>query len=99
MRTAALSIAAALVYAVLLAITKSLPRYDCITFVVFVACIFRELRFANERTRTVTLHVITQIFLASFIIHLWTIGYEGRNAVFGGILPWSDSHDYYEDSL
>lgn len=92
-------VVAALSYAFLLALTKSVPRYDCIAFVVFVFFIFRELRHATPRMRTIAVHLVTQVFLLGFLVHLWTIGYEGRNAVFGGILPWSDSHDYYEDSL
>jgi hypothetical protein len=53
----------------------------------------------TPRGRVIALHVATQVIVVSWVVHLWTLGYEGRNAVFGGILPWSDSYDYYNDAL
>jgi len=92
------SIAAALLYGVLLGVLKAVPRYDCILVAVAVG-IFRLLERATPRGRTFALHAITLTLCASYLVHLWTLGYEGRNAVFGGILPWSDSHDFYDDAL
>lgn len=99
MRSALLAIGAALAYGALLAVAKVVPRYDCIALPVFLVLIFRELDRATPRARAVGLHGVTVVLLGAFLVHLWTLGYEGRNAVFGGILPWSDSHDYYGDSL
>jgi hypothetical protein len=45
------------------------------------------------------LHAVTQIIVLSWVINLWTLGYEGRSAVFGGILPWSDSFGFLNDAL
>lgn len=83
----------------MLAVAKVVPRYDCIALVVFLVFIFRELDRATPRARSIGLHGVTVVLLGAFLVHLWTLGYEGRNAVFGGVLPWSDSHDYYGDSL
>lgn len=101
MRSVLLSVAAAFVYGLLLAVAKAVPRYDCIALVAFLFFIFRELDrpSVTARARAYALHGVTVILLGSFLVHLWTLGYEGRNAVFGGVLPWSDSHDYYGDSL
>jgi hypothetical protein len=99
LRSVALAIGAALAYAAMLALVKVVPRYDCIALVLFLFFIFRELDRTTPGLRTVTLHTVTVILMSAFLVHLWTLGYEGRNAVFGGVLPWSDSHDYYGDSL
>lgn len=93
------SIGASLVYALLLAVGKVVPRYDCILLMALLVGVFRLLRDVPRRIRTIGLHAVTQILLLSFLVHLWTIGYEGRNAIFGGIIPWSDSFDYLDDSL
>ncbi|HWL89040.1 MAG TPA: hypothetical protein VNO21_24725, partial [Polyangiaceae bacterium] len=53
----------------------------------------------DDLTRKLALHLVTQILVLSFLVHLWTLGYEGRNAVFGGILPLSDSNGFYDDAL
>jgi hypothetical protein len=98
-RPALLAIGAALAYGALLAVAKVVPRYDCIALVAFLFFIFRELDRASPRARTFGLHGVTVVLLGAYLVHLWTLGYEGRNAVFGGVLPWSDSHDYYGDSL
>jgi hypothetical protein len=89
----------ALAYGIALAILKWLPLYDCVFLVLLVIAVFRALEFANERTRTLTLIAVSFILNASFLVRLWTLGYEGRNAVFGGILPWSDSSDFLSDAL
>jgi len=91
------SILLVLGYGVLLAVLKWVPRYDCITLVLVLGFAFRWLD--RSPARTLALHVVTQLLVLSFVVHLWTLGYEGRNAVFGGILPWSDSHDFYDDAL
>lgn len=92
-------VAAALVYALALAWAKWLPRYDCITLVALLAATFRVLDDAEPKHRALAIHGVTQVLLGAFLVHLWTIGWEGRNAVFGGIIPWSDSFDYYDDAL
>ncbi|WP_394847562.1 hypothetical protein LZC95_08860 [Pendulispora brunnea] len=84
-------------YAMALAVFKWVPRYDCITLTVVLVLVFRWLD--RSPARTWLMHAITQVLVAAFVVHLWTLGYEGRNAVFGGILPWSDSHDFYDDAI
>jgi hypothetical protein len=91
-------IAAVVLYALAFAGAKWLPRYDCITFVVVLAGVFRVLAPVAPRARTLAVHVIAQVLAFALVDHLWTLGYEGRNAVFGGIVPWSDSYDYYDDA-
>jgi hypothetical protein len=98
-RRVAGAVAAVAVYAVLLAGLKLLPRYDCITLVVLLVGVFRLLSGVSRRARTFAVHAIAQILGFAFLEHLFTLGYEGRNAVFGGIIPWSDSFDFYDDAL
>ncbi|AKV02349.1 hypothetical protein AKJ09_09012 [Labilithrix luteola] len=93
------SIVATLCYAVVLAGFERLPRYDALVVVVLAASIFRALDRASISARAVAIHTITAVLLGSLLVHLWTVGYEGRNAVLGGILPWSDSYDFYDDAL
>ena len=93
------AIGAAVVYALVLAWGKVVPRYDCILLMGVLVGIFRVLRDVPRRIRTIGIHAVAQVLILSFLVHLWTIGYEGRNAVFGGIIPWSDSFDYLDDSL
>ncbi len=92
-------VAAIVVYSVLLAGLKWFPRYDCITLLALLVVVFRVLASVSPRARAIAVHAIAQILCFAFIDHLWTLGYEGRNAVFGGILPWSDSMDFYDDAL
>lgn len=98
-RSPLVCIAAAASYGILLAVAKAVPRYDCIALPIVLWLVFRRLDDATPRGRAFGLHGVTLVLLGSFLLHLWTLGYEGRNAVFGGILPWSDSYDYYGDSL
>lgn len=94
-----LCIGAAVAYGLVLAVAKAVPRYDCIALPVVLWFVFRRLDAATPRGRVLGLHGVTLALVFAWLIHLWTLGYEGRNAVLGGILPWSDSHDYYGDSL
>lgn len=94
-----LCIAAALAYGTVLVVAKALPRYDCIALSIVLWFVFQRLDAATPRGRALGLHGVTLVLLGAWLLHLWTLGYEGRNAVLGGILPWSDSHDYYGDSL
>ena len=85
-------------YAFALAVLKWFPRYDCALVAVVLAA-FRALSLATPRDRARAVFATSLVLLVAFLVHLWTLGYEGRNAVFGGILPWSDSHDFYDDAL
>ena len=89
----------AVLYAIVLAILKCLPVNDALTLAAAIWSIFLILERCTLRTRILALHVATQVLVLAWVVHLWTLGYEGRNAVFGGILPWSDSYDYYNDAL
>lgn len=86
------------VYGLVLAVAKWVPRYDC-AVVLVAAAAFRALDVAPPRSRERALFACSAVLLCAFLVHLWTLGYEGRNAVFGGILPWSDSHDFANDAL
>jgi hypothetical protein len=99
MKAAIAAIATSAVYAAIYAYFKWLPRYDCVLLPVVVAGIFAALDRASGRARFAALVAVSQLFLLAFLVHLWTLGYEGRNAVFGGILPWSDSQGFYSDAL
>ncbi|WP_394824250.1 hypothetical protein [Pendulispora albinea] len=94
---AAASVALALVYGVVLAVFKWVPRYDCIVFTGVLVLVFRWLD--GNRARPLALHLVTQVLVVSLVAHLWTLGYEGRNAIFGGVLPWSDSYTFYDDAV
>lgn len=97
------AIAAALgaigLYAVAVAGFKWLPLYDCVVLPPLLALVFRALDPFDRRARTRVLVGAGALLVAAFLLRLWTLGYEGRNAVFGGILPWSDSGDFYSDAL
>jgi hypothetical protein len=93
------SIAAIVVYALALAIFKWLPLYDCVVLVPLLAAIFRELDRAPPRLRAASLSTLSAVLAIALLARLWTLGYEGRNAIFGGILPWSDSGDFLSDAL
>ncbi|MCL2779092.1 MAG: hypothetical protein FWD73_13915 [Polyangiaceae bacterium] len=96
-------LALALAYAVAYAGPKIFPRYDCIVVVALAALVFHTCTHtsieSSPRARAFTIHATTQLLVVATLVHLWTLGYEGRNAVFGGILPWSDSRDFYNDAL
>ena len=99
-RSAAIAgVLTAVLYAIVLAILKWIPVNDALTLAAAIWVMFRLLERCTPRTRAIALHVATQVLVVSWVVHLWTLGYEGRNAVFGGILPWSDSYDYYNDAL
>ena len=88
-----------LAYALALAGFKWIPINDALCFTGMIAIAFWFLRDCSRGDRAIGLNVCAQILVVCWILHLWTLGYEGRNAVLGGILPWSDSFDYYNDSL
>ena len=99
-RSAAIaSVLIAVLYAIVLAVLKWIPVNDALTLAAAIWGMFLLLERCTPRARVLALHVATQVLVVSWVIHLWTLGYEGRNAVFGGILPWSDSYDYYNDAL
>jgi hypothetical protein len=89
----------AVLYAIVLAVLKWIPVNDALTLAAAVWGMFLLFERCTPRARVLALHVATQVLVISWVVHLWTLGYEGRNAVFGGILPWSDSYDYYNDAL
>ncbi len=88
-----------LAYVFAFAILKWVPHYDCIVFVLVVLAAFRALEMLDPRPRTIALHALTQVLVFAYVVHLWTLGYEGRNAVLGGTMPMSDSFDFFEDAL
>jgi len=89
----------ALLYAGLLVGLRWLPINDALVFGLMLTAVVTLLDRCSPARRGVTLHAITQVIVLSWVLSLWTIGYEGRSAVFGGILPWSDSFDYTNDAL
>lgn len=98
-RAAAMAAAISVLYGVALAVFKVLPVNDALVFVALLAAIVMTLDRCDGRRRTLALHAVTQLIVLGWVYHLWTLGYEGRNAVFGGILPWSDSFDFLNDAL
>lgn len=90
---------ASLAYAMALAVFKWLPRYDCLVGLALLLGSFRLLEPQSHPTRTVAVLGMSALLLTSFLVHLWSLGYEGRNAVFGGVLPWSDSIGFYSDAM
>lgn len=93
------ALAVTLLYGVALALFKLLPLNDALLFSAMLVAVFLLLDRCQEKTRGLMLHVVTQIIVLSWVIHLWTLGYEGRYAIFGGILPWSDSFGFLQDAL
>ena len=87
------------VYAVLVGVLHWLPVNDALVFVALLWGVFKILERCTVRARTVALYAITEILLLSWILELWTVGFGGRNMIFGGILPWSDAGGYYDGAL
>jgi hypothetical protein len=107
-----LLLAAMVLYAAAMAWYKVLPLYDCVVLVPLLAVAFWVVdrvdaarpgddpaRLETTRLRAVVLFGASAILCTAFLVRLWTLGYEGRNAVVGGILPWSDSADFQSDAL
>jgi hypothetical protein len=95
----AAAFALALVYGVALAVFKLLPLNDALAFAALLVAMFLLLARCPGTMRRLLLHAITQVIVLAWVINLWTLGYEGRSAVFGGILPWSDSFGFLNDAL
>lgn len=98
-RAAAAALVLAIVYGVALAVFKLLPLNDALVFAIVLVAVFLLLDRCTVTTRGLMLHAVTQVIVLSWVINLWTLGYEGRSAVFGGILPWSDSFGFLNDAL
>lgn len=98
-RGRALALGATLLYALALAGPKWLPLYDCVVLPALIAGVFWTFDRFDPPVRAGALLGVSAILVGAFLLRLWTLGYEGRNAVFGGILPWSDSADFYSDAL
>jgi hypothetical protein len=96
---AAAALAIAVLYGVALAVFKLLPLNDALMFAIVLVAVFLLLDRCMATTRVLMLHAVTQVIVLSWVINLWTLGYEGRSAVFGGILPWSDSFGFLSDAL
>jgi hypothetical protein len=97
--SAAAALALALTYGLVLAVCKLLPLNDALAFSGVLIVIVLLLDRCSGRTRGLVLHAIVQVIVLSWVMNLWTLGYEGRSAVFGGILPWSDSFGFLNDAL
>jgi hypothetical protein len=97
--SAVTALAIALAYGVALAVFKLLPLNDALVFAGALIAIALLLDRCPARMRGLMLHAVVQVLVLSWVINLWTLGYEGRSAVFGGILPWSDSFGFLNDAL
>lgn len=93
------ALALTIVYGVALAVFKLLPLNDALAFAALLGLVFLLLGRCSGTPQRLLLHAITQVIVLSWVINLWTLGYEGRSAVFGGILPWSDSFGFLNDAL
>lgn len=91
--------AVAIAYGAVLVVLRLLPINDALVFVLMLAGVTYLLDRCGDHRRRWVLHAITQIIALSWVFSLWTVGYEGRSAVFGGILPWSDSFGFLDDAL
>lgn len=84
-------------YGIAASVFNLLPFNDALSFAVVLAAIFVVV--SRCHARKLALHLVVQILVLASVFHLWLLGYEGRSAVFGGILPWSDSFDFLNDAL
>jgi hypothetical protein len=89
----------AAVYGVVVSVFHWLPVNDALVFVLLLWGTFALLERCSVRARTIAIYVVTEIFLLSWILDLWTVGFGGRNMIFGGILPWSDAGGYYDGAV
>lgn len=92
----------AALYSVLIVVLRAVPRHDCLLLPLGLFAAFRFMDrepAVSEKRRPLLLLGVTVVLLTGVLLQLWTVGYEGRSAVVGGIVPWSDSHDYASDAL
>ena len=85
-----------LAYAVALARLHLLHRYDCLFLPPLAVWMFACLEPLKHRTWA--LLAVTATLQVALLLHLWDLGYEGRTAVIGGIIPWSDAAGYLSDA-
>jgi len=80
-------------------VASFVPRHDAVLLPIVLWVVFRALDRVPIRWRFGALSSCVLLILAAALVQLWLVGYEGRSAVLGGIIPWSDSHDYSSDAL
>jgi hypothetical protein len=86
-------------YGAVLSVWHWVPVNDALAFVLLLWGIFWLLERCTPRARAIALYAVTEIFLLSWVLDLWTVGFGGRNMIFGGILPWSDAGGYYDGAV
>lgn len=92
-----IAVGAAGLYAGLLG-TRTLVWHDAIALPVCLAFVLLLLKGISDRQRQWTLFAVTTIVLLGVLQSVWSIGYAGRNHVFGGFVALSDAHGYYADA-
>lgn len=82
----------------MLAFLHEVPRYDAIVFVVALGLVVRILAPVSGRALLTGLLGCGVIFAIATVLHLWSVGHEGRSAILFGIYPYSDAGQFYSDT-
>jgi hypothetical protein len=94
----ALCAAAFALYAVLLFGARLTLWHDALVFPCVLWLAMWTVEPIPPRHRTLAIAVVATIGLSLGLVYVWTVGWGGRNHVFGGIFALSDAGEYYWDA-
>ena len=98
MQRFALCVAAFGLYAFLLFGARLTLWHDALLFPCVVWLAMRAIEKIDARSRVPALALIATSMLMLGLLYVWTVGWGGRNHVFGGIFALSDAGEYWWDA-
>lgn len=97
-RRLGVALAAATAYAALVALAI-LPRYDAIAFALVAALFSRATARAEDQALAARVSAMFfLVFAGGVYANQLTTGVEGRHALMGGIIPWSDAEGFLSNA-
>ncbi|GAC1554530.1 MAG: hypothetical protein NVS3B10_15910 [Polyangiales bacterium] len=94
----AVSAAAFALYALLLFRARLTLWHDALIFPCVLWLAMWAIAPIDARRRVLALALIATVGLSIGLVYVWTVGWGGRNHVFGGIFALSDAGEYYWDA-
>jgi hypothetical protein len=98
MKRVALGVAAFALYVVLLFGARVTLWHDALLFPCALWLAMRAIEPVAARHRTAAIAAVATAFLSIGLFYVWTVGWGGRNHVFGGVFALSDAGEYYWDA-
>jgi hypothetical protein len=98
MKRVALGVAAFALYVVLLFGARLTLWHDALLFPCALWLAMRAIEPVAARHRTAAIAAVATAFLSIGLFYVWTVGWGGRNHVFGGVFALSDAGEYYWDA-